>query len=424
MIPYDDRSAYFTFLDNVLLYDCVSCGSQCCQGKGIFLSRRELAVLEGHYPGLLQLASPPSLPLADTLVVVEPPPRCFFLNDDGRCRVEDELGRERKPTGCRLFPMQRYYAYEGVLTVGVADLCPLTVGAPGARGTWLRHDELLAELAGVDDRSFLSMAPPPWLRAGFAEAVARERRARDASREAFERADLYAYLSSDGEDAERTVHEISWFLGQRDLGRPSTALARSFIAAGPELRFRIALGGQTGWDGVPRLASRVMSALVCFAMLHERLSRRPPSVAAILCLMREMEQLLGLLARLDARPAWIAPRGKLRVNPQIKGAVASFVASIQRGARTLGEAIAEAEPAPERRAALLRGMGDLGGSLSFANDTIDFQGSSGHGRRPASEGRARDPATALGTAPPGLLAQRVGDVEGRERASSIGDSHS
>lgn len=56
---------------------------------------------------------------------------CGFLSPDNRCRIHEELGAERKPLTCRLFPF-RFHPAEGAPVLTVSFACPTVVGNQGA----------------------------------------------------------------------------------------------------------------------------------------------------------------------------------------------------------------------------------------------------------------------------------------------------
>ena len=57
---------------------------------------------------------------------------CGFLSPDNRCRIHEELGAERKPLTCRLFPM-RFHPAEDALVVTASFACPTVVKNEGER---------------------------------------------------------------------------------------------------------------------------------------------------------------------------------------------------------------------------------------------------------------------------------------------------
>jgi Fe-S-cluster containining protein len=56
---------------------------------------------------------------------------CGFLSPAGRCRIHEELGGERKPLTCRLFPFQ-FHPTDGPAVVTASFCCPTVVRNDGA----------------------------------------------------------------------------------------------------------------------------------------------------------------------------------------------------------------------------------------------------------------------------------------------------
>ena len=351
---------YFPFIDGALSYDCRQCGGYCCRGNGLLVSTRELAALEDRWPGVIQLAAAPPSGLRHTLTVIEPPPRCFFLQKDGLCRVERELGRAAKPAGCRLFPVLRLMAWEGVLFVDLAELCPFQLRTGSATETPLRHDDLRAELGALDDPDLTSRPPPLFARDGFAAGVRRERDALGIAGSLSDAADWPGYLEAIG--AGDTATRLGAFLGESPPTPAAPEALRALLAAAGLVRARCVTTGATSWGELPRVAGPVLAALGLFSAIHARLMEEPPTPSSILHLYRELAGLLHQLARLD-EPLGLVPGARPRVAPALRQPVALVLAASRAGA-SLGEAVAFAEPEPRRRASLLRGMGDLGGAMT------------------------------------------------------------
>jgi len=56
---------------------------------------------------------------------------CGFLSPENRCRIHEELGAERKPLTCRLFPF-RFHPAEGAAVMTASFCCPTVVRSMGA----------------------------------------------------------------------------------------------------------------------------------------------------------------------------------------------------------------------------------------------------------------------------------------------------
>src|SRR4030095_7526907 len=85
---------YFTFPDGALRYDCASCRQRCCRGKGFAFTGDELVPLLRRAPSL---AAHLELRAGGAFGAVDLTERCWFLQDDGWCRLEVEHGRAAKP---------------------------------------------------------------------------------------------------------------------------------------------------------------------------------------------------------------------------------------------------------------------------------------------------------------------------------------
>lgn len=356
---------YFAFVDGALAYDCVECGAACCRGKGFYLSPDELARLQRRYPDLAQFAAAPPSAVRSTLVVVEPPPRCFFLDDGGRCDVERELGHRSKPTGCRLFPFNRFLALGDVLCVMSAEPCPIELWAPDASGLRVRHDDLTGELASVEDLSlFTSSRPPVAVHDGFRDGIGAERAARDETIPFLASGDLAGFLATFGIEIERELSELERFLGIAPAARPSAATGRALIASAPQIRLELIASGRFAWHEIAPVAARCMTALALFAALHERLARSVVSPATMLRLSRELAPLLLNLARLSSKPR-IRPGTRMTVSPQIRPQVEQLVSCLATDRMTLRSVVEQVEPVAARRAGFLRSLGDLSGALQM-----------------------------------------------------------
>ncbi|HXD72152.1 MAG TPA: YkgJ family cysteine cluster protein [Vicinamibacterales bacterium] len=55
---------------------------------------------------------------------------CGFLSDSGLCRIHEELGFDRKPLACRVFPL-RFHPIEGDVVVTTSFACPTIIANDG-----------------------------------------------------------------------------------------------------------------------------------------------------------------------------------------------------------------------------------------------------------------------------------------------------
>jgi len=155
-------AVYFPFADGALGYHCGECGYRCCRGAGFGATESELVQLSTHYPRLPMFVRPRREPENPLVGLVNFAPRCFFLKDDGHCRIEDEHGRTLKPYICRTFPANQLQRAGVFLIADLNFLCPLRPARPGdAR---IRHADVLADLLqSIEVPSQLPSGPEDFL---------------------------------------------------------------------------------------------------------------------------------------------------------------------------------------------------------------------------------------------------------------------
>src|SRR6185503_20280068 len=92
------------------------------------------------------------------ITAFNPRDRCWFLADDGLCRVEVEDGRAAKPASCRLFPFNRVFKIGTTLVVDFNSvICPLAV----VDDDGVSHQEVLDEIATIQDPAIVGTQLPP-----------------------------------------------------------------------------------------------------------------------------------------------------------------------------------------------------------------------------------------------------------------------
>jgi lysine-N-methylase len=130
-------------LDVEQRFTCQSCGRCCRRGWDIALTAAEVATYRksGARRWFREEADGPEGSGAEPF---EPSPghptqvrlrkrgdgACGFLSAENRCRIHEELGPERKPLSCRLFPL-RFHAADGPSLVTASFSCPTVVGNRG-----------------------------------------------------------------------------------------------------------------------------------------------------------------------------------------------------------------------------------------------------------------------------------------------------
>ena len=152
-----NQQFYFAFPDGVLHYDCARCTALCCRGQGIAAHDRELVQLLVRAPALADWATSRNRSIVH---FQSPSGACYFLDPRDRCSIEEELGRERKPSLCKAFPFNRIAALGATRVVLPHLLCPLQVQLPAAREHSGDHARLGDALArdGWLDQDFPKLA--------------------------------------------------------------------------------------------------------------------------------------------------------------------------------------------------------------------------------------------------------------------------
>ena len=145
---------WFTWPDRGFSYRCEGCGA-CCKGLGIGLdvAGGQLAALVEKRPAIAAYVRRRGA----ALTVFNPRDRCWFLADDGLCRIEVEDGRAAKPASCRLFPFNRVFRL-GTWTVVDYNsvVCPLRVGGEGA----VAHADVWSDIESVTDAAIVGTPLP------------------------------------------------------------------------------------------------------------------------------------------------------------------------------------------------------------------------------------------------------------------------
>lgn len=123
-----DVDLYLTFPDGVFHYSCKECNAFCCRGYGFAGSvKREMLPLFARYPAIQSMAAKRA---GDFVFFSTPASGCILLGSDNTCRVENELGKDAKPSICRLFPFNSFARLGKTVIVSPHFLCPLGVRFP------------------------------------------------------------------------------------------------------------------------------------------------------------------------------------------------------------------------------------------------------------------------------------------------------
>jgi Fe-S-cluster containining protein len=169
------RPVYFPFPSGSLRYACDTCSAPCCKGQPLGIGRsRELVTILQAQPRAALFASP-GFNGGPLMSLAPPPEKCWFLDRKQRCRLEYVLGREHKPTGCRLFPFSILVGVGDALAVLPDLLCPLQTAVPSSTGDF-SHDGLALEMVRTQvPRTGHPTLPEP-TDVSWNDAIALERR--------------------------------------------------------------------------------------------------------------------------------------------------------------------------------------------------------------------------------------------------------
>jgi len=289
---------YFTWPTGRLRYECRGCGA-CCKGHGIGIdvTAGQLVQLTTKRPELAAFIRR----RGNAVTAFNPRDRCWFLADDGLCRVEVEDGRAAKPASCRLFPFNRVFHIGATMVVDYNSvICPL---ATASNDGGVTHDEILAEIATIQDPAIVGTALPT-----DDALVSRERSVADA---------IFAHpLDLDGAWTVQSQLPITAGLDlvtpafEVLLGAPwqepgPETLANALVLT-PSMRFNELFGPRqyAPRDKMQPLLARMWLAWLGFASLGEVLAQRPLGLQELTTLWSEQAPLMHVIARWDAVPVF------------------------------------------------------------------------------------------------------------------------
>jgi Fe-S-cluster containining protein len=320
---------YFTWPDRRFRYECRGCGA-CCKGHGIGIdvAGGQLVQLLARRPALAAFLRR----RGDAITAFNPRDRCWFLADDGLCRIEVEDGRAAKPASCRLFPFNRVFRLGPYTIVDYNSvICPLTVGDDG-----ISHADIAAEIASITDPAIIGTPLPARDPDAEGRAFVETERAvaaaifaapgdltaawvaqTDAASLDRELAVATAAATAIGPDRERTVgvtaldreRSIANAAFTALLGTPWQPPASTTLTAAlwltPSLRFNELYGPR---QYAPRFTStpvlpRMWLAWLGFAALGEQLADRPLGLQELTTLWSEQAPLMYAIARWTDAPA-------------------------------------------------------------------------------------------------------------------------
>ena len=347
---------YFTWPDRRFRYQCRGCGA-CCKGHGIGLdvAGGQLVQLLARRPAIAAFLRR----RGEAITAFNPRDRCWFLADDGLCRIEVEDGRSAKPASCRLFPFNRVFRLGPYTIVDYNSvICPLHVGDDDG----ITHAEVAAEIAAITDPTVIGTALPA--------------RDPDAEGRAFvdtERAIAAAIFAAPGDlattwsaqadaaalDRERAVATAAFttLLGiPWQLPSLPTLTAAGWLT--PSLRFN-ELYGPRQYAPRPRLPpvlARMWLAWLGFAALGEQLAGRPLGLQELTTLWSEQAPLMYAIARWTDAPALKpGPIDLPGVDPGglVRSLAQSFLDN-RKARRPLGDLIAALPTEPTARITALK----------------------------------------------------------------------
>ena len=254
-----------------------------------------------------------------TWTIFNPRGGCWFLDQDGWCRVERDHGRENKPASCRLFPFNRVFRIADWLIVDYNSvICPLRSLPADVEGDALglsgrvSHADIHAEISAIADPAVvgtpLKLDPTQSVNA----FIEREQR---VARQCFELAgaedisddDMLQALLKPGSDVTGIKESVSAAL--RALSLPDTpagsqALKRHALLLTPSLRFNEFFGPRrytTSSEPQNQLA-RMWWAWYGLIEGGESLAERPLSLQEITSTWGELAPIACLLARWPTKP--------------------------------------------------------------------------------------------------------------------------
>jgi Fe-S-cluster containining protein len=283
----DPATVYFTWPDRGLSYRCAGCGA-CCKGLGIGIDAAggQLVELARTRPGLVPFLRR----RGDAITAFNPRDRCWFLADDGLCRIEVEDGRAAKPASCRLFPFNRVFVLGAVTVVDYNSvICPLRVGGDEP----VAHADVLAELATIRDPAIVGTALPA--EPGAAAILDGERA---FARACFAAARAGALDPAITGDAERGADAFAAITGEA-WRAPADATLAAALTLIPSLRFNELWGPRkyAARAAVHAALPAMTRAWLGFAAIGAELARRALGMQELTTLWSEQAPLAYAAAR-------------------------------------------------------------------------------------------------------------------------------
>ena len=295
------ENVYFTWPDRRFRYECRGCGA-CCKGHGIGIdvAGGQLTQLVARRPAITAFLRR----RGEAITAFNPRDRCWFLADDGLCKIEVEDGRAAKPASCRLFPFNRVFRIGSYTIVDYNSvICPMGVGDHG-----IAHGEIWDEILSIADPTVVGTSLP-----------ARDAEAEGKALVETERAIAEALFAAPGDlpiawgaqaDAAALAGEQATASAafQAILGTPWQAPSAETLQAAtwvtPSLRFNELYGPR---QYAPRstmapILARMWLAWLGFAALGEQLAGRSLGLQELTTMWSEQAPLMHAIARWTDTP--------------------------------------------------------------------------------------------------------------------------
>jgi Fe-S-cluster containining protein len=350
-------TTYFTWPDRQFSYDCRGCGA-CCKGHGIGIdvTGGQLVQLVARRPELAAFVRR----RGHAVTAFNPRDRCWFLTDDGLCRVEVEDGRAAKPASCRLFPFNRVFRLGADTIVDYNSvICPLVTVDDGG----ISHAEVLAEIATIADPAIVATQLPAKDPAGEHAFVETEAAIAATVFPAARRADLGVAWSAQqpgpiGSVIDATTAAFEAIVGVR-WRSPNEPTLRAALFLTPSMRFNELYGPRqyTPRAKISPVLARMWLAWLGFAALGEQLAQRALGLQELTTLWTEQAPLLHAIARWSDIPALKPGPVELpSVDPQGLVRALGERCATNKARRPLGELVTQTFAAadPSTRVAALK----------------------------------------------------------------------
>lgn len=320
------EQVYFTWPDRRFRYECRGCGA-CCKGHGIGIdvAAGQLTQLVARRPAIAAFLRR----RGEAITAFNPRDRCWFLEDDGLCRVEVEDGRAAKPASCRLFPFNRVFRLGRYTIVDFNSvICPLQV----TDGDGEQHDQIIAELATIQDPTIVGTTLPPRDGDGDGRGFIEAERAIAGVLFAHPD-DLAAAWTAQAGAANRDealaamAEAFTEVLGEA-WRAPSTTTLASCIWLTPSLRFNEWFGPRQYARPMGPILARMWLAWLGFAALGEALAGRALGLQELTTMWSEQAPLMHAFARWREVPSLKpGPVDLPGVDPQqrVRGLAQAFI---------------------------------------------------------------------------------------------------